>query len=149
MTYLYEAIMTPSGDGRFDVQFPDLDIVTFGDDLYDAAYMAQDLLSLYIRDALEDGEDLPAPTMGHKVPKGGYALGIAVDVRDDDPELEYMSVPEAAEILDVSKPRIYAMLRDGVLAGKKVGGAQVVSTQSVKDRFNAPRSAGRPKKATA
>lgn len=147
MTYLYEAIATPSGDGRYDVRFPDFDIMTFGDDLYDAAYMAQDLLALHIRGMLEDGDGLPKPTMGHDVPEGGYAVGIAVDVSIDDPELEYMSVREAADILDVSNPRVYAMLRDGVLAGKKVGGAQLVSTQSVRDRFNSPRSAGRPRKA--
>lgn len=148
MTYLYEAVATPSGDGRYDIWFPDFDVMTFGDDLYDAAYMAQDLLSLCIRSALDDGRELPVPTMGHDVPDGGYAMGIAVDVSSEDPELEYMSVRDAAEILNVSNPRIYAMLRDGILAGRKVGGAQLVSTQSVKERFNSPRAAGRPKKTT-
>ncbi len=146
MTYLYEAVVTPSGDGRYDVWFPDFDMVTFGDDLYDAAYMAQDLLSLRIQGMLKDGECLPAPVIGHEVPEGGYAMGIAVDVSADDPELEYMSVQDAAGILGVSNPRVYAMLRDGVLLGRKVGGAQLVSTESVKDRFNSPRGAGRPRK---
>lgn len=146
MTYLYEAIITPSGDGRYDVRFPDFDIVTLGDDLYDAAYMAQDLLSLHIREMLDDGEMLPAPIMGHESPEGGYIMGIAVDVNADDPELEYMSVREAADILGVSNPRIYAMLRDGILSGTKIGGAQLVGTESVKARFNSPRKAGRPKR---
>ena len=146
MMYLYEAIASPSGDGRFDIRFPDLDIMTFGDDLYDAAYMAQDLLSVHLTALLRTNEALPTSTMGHEVPDGGYAIGIAVDCNKDAPEIEYMSVQEAADILDVSTPRIYAMLRDGILTGKKFGGAQVVSTQSVKDRFNNPRSAGRPKK---
>lgn len=147
MMYLYEAIATPSGDDRYDIRFPDLDIMTFGDDLYDAAYMAQDLLSLHIVGELKAGNALPKPTMGHEVPEGGYAIGIAVDCDKDTPEIEFMSVQEAADILDVSAPRVYAMLRDGVLSGKKIGGAQLVSTQSVKDRFNNPRPAGRPKKA--
>lgn len=147
MAYLYEAIMTPSDDGRYDAYFPDFDMMTFGDDLYDAAYMAQDLLSTQIREMLKEGCELPAPTLGHDIPESGYAMGIVVDVSASDPELEYMSVHDAADILDVSTPRIYAMLRDGVLSGKKVGGAQLVSTQSVRDRFNAPRSAGRPRKA--
>lgn len=148
-TYLYEAIATPSGDGRYDIRFPDLDIITFGDDLYDAAYMAQDLLSLYIVEELKAGNTLPAPTMGHEIPNGGYAMGIAVDCDKDDPEVEFMSVRDAADILGVSSPRIYAMLRDGVLSGKKIGGTQLVSTESVKERFNSPRPAGRPKKVTA
>ncbi len=147
MTYLYEAIATPTDDGRYDIRFPDLDIMTFGTDLYDAAYMAQDLLSLCIKAALDSGSELPSPTMGHDVPEGGYAMGIAVDVNENEPEIEYMSVREAADILGVSNPRIYAMLRDGVLSGRKVGGAQLVGTQSVKNRFNAPRTAGRPRKA--
>lgn len=145
--YLYEAIATPSGDGRYDIRFPDLDIMTFGNDLYDAAYMAQDLLSLHLSTLLKKNEELPTPTMDHDVPEDGYAIGIAVDCSKDAPEIEFMSVQEAADILDVSTPRIYAMLRNGILAGKKVGGAQLVSTQSVKDRFNNPRPAGRPKKA--
>lgn len=149
MTYLYEAIATPSEDGRYDIRFPDLDIMTMGEDLYDAAYMAQDLLSLHISEALKSGQELPTPKMDHDVPVGGMALGIAVDVSKHDLELEYMSVREAAEILDVSNPRIYALLRDGILEGRKVGGAQLVSTQSVKDRFNQPRSAGRPRKAAS
>lgn len=147
MIYLYEAIATPSGDGRYDIRFPDLDIMTFGDDLYDAAYMAQDLLSTHIIEELKAGNPLPSPTIGNDVPGGGYAMGIAVDCDADAPEIEYMSVQEASDILDVSAPRIYAMLRDGVLSGRKIGGAQLVSTQSVKDRFNNPRPAGRPKKA--
>lgn len=149
MTYLYEAIATPLEDGRYDIRFPDLGIMTFGDDLYDAAYMAQDLLSLYISEKLKSGEVLPDPRMDHDVPNGSMGLGIAVDASKHDLELEYMSVREAAEMLDVSNPRIYAMLRDGVLEGRKVGGAQLVNTQSVKDRFNQPRSAGRPRKAAS
>lgn len=149
MTYLYEAIATPTKDGRYEMRFPDLDIMTFGDDLYAAAYMAQDLLSLFIAETIESGRDLPEPKMDHVVPEDSLAMGIVVSVSKHDQELEYMSVREAADILDVSNPRIYAMLRGGILTGRKVGGAQLVSTQSVKDRFNKPRSAGRPRKAAS
>lgn len=37
--YVYEAIVEPAGD-MFEVTFPDLDIITQGEDLQDAAFMA-------------------------------------------------------------------------------------------------------------
>lgn len=53
---------------------------------------------------------------------------------------------EAADILDVSRPRIYAMARDGILKARKAGNMLMISTESVEGRFNAPRKAGRPRK---
>lgn len=36
--------------------------------------------------------------------------------------------------------------RDGVLEARKAGSMLMISTKSVKDRFNVPRKAGRPRK---
>ena len=58
----------------------------------------------------------------------------------------YMTADEAADILDVSRSRIYAMVRDGILKARKVGATLMISTESVKERFNSPRKAGRPRK---
>ena len=47
MKYVYEAIVEPVG--RFlEVRFPDLGIITQGEDLQDAAFRAQDLLENHI-----------------------------------------------------------------------------------------------------
>lgn len=63
-----------------------------------------------------------------------------------DLSLNEMTADEAADILDVSRSRIYAMVRDGILKARKAGSMLMISTESVKDRFNAPREAGRPGK---
>ncbi len=60
-----------------------------------------------------------------------------------------MTVKEAADILGVSNARIYAMARDGVLESTKVGNMLLLSTESVRKRYNEPRKAGRPKKVQA
>ena len=52
----------------------------------------------------------------------------------------------AADILDASRSRIYAMARDGIFKVRKADSVLMISTGSVKDRFNVPRKAGRPGK---
>ena len=64
-------------------------------------------------------------------------------------EVAKMTAQEAADMLDISRARVYAMVRDGVLEDRKVGSALMVTTQSVKARFNTPRPASRPKKGAA
>lgn len=63
-----------------------------------------------------------------------------------DLSLNEMTADEAADILDVSRSRISAMVRDGIFKARKAGSMLMISTESVKDRFNAPRGAGRPRK---
>lgn len=63
-----------------------------------------------------------------------------------DLSLNEITADEAADILDASRSRIYAMARDGVLEARKAGSMLMISTKSVKDRFNVPRKAGRPRK---
>ena len=60
MKYLYEAIITPWDKG-YEVEFPDLGIHTQGRDLFDAAFMAQDLLEVWISQALSEGGPFPNP----------------------------------------------------------------------------------------
>lgn len=139
--YMYEALIYPSNVG-FEVYVPDLDVYTQGEDLYDAAFMGQDLIQTWVSCLLEEGREVPEPTFGRKAPEGGYVMGIATDA--PVPEVPEMSVEDAAGILGVSKARVYAMVKDGVLDGRKVGASVLVSTASVKDRFNNPRAAGRP-----
>ena len=136
MKFLYEAILTP-WSGGWEAEFPDLGICTQGDTLFDAAFMAQDLLTLWISQALREGRPLPEPRK---------AIAVAVECDADTPSLTTMTVKEAADILDVSTSRIHAMIRDGILRTEKVGSARLVSADDVMDYFKSPRVAGRPKK---
>ena len=145
MKFLYEAILTP-WSGGWEAEFPDLGIHTQGDDLFDAAFMAQDLLTLWISQALCEERPLPEPRMDHPVPPNGKAIAVAVECDANIPPSSTMTVQEAAEVLDVSCARIHAMIRDGILRTRKVGSARLVSAADVMDYFNSPRSAGRPKK---
>jgi predicted RNase H-like HicB family nuclease len=58
MKYIYPACFYPEKDGRYSVEIPDLNIATFGDDLYDAMYMATDAAAGRILLTLKDGEKL-------------------------------------------------------------------------------------------
>ncbi len=144
MKYVYEAVIEKSGR-FFEARFPDLDIITQGDDLRDAALMAYDLLENHIVLALQNGRQLPDATFGNDCGDGGYRMGIVVDCDKDTPQDETMSVSEAADLLDVSNARVRAMIRDGILKSRKVGKVHMVDADSVIRRYNAPVHAGRPK----
>ena len=148
------AIIGSSGSGKTTLlrclnflETPDQgQIVVQGDTLFDAAFMAQDLLTLWISQALREGRPLPEPRMDHPTPANGKAIAVAVECDADTPSLTTMTVQEAADTLDVSTSRIHAMIRDGILRTEKVGSARLVSADDVIDYFNSPRTAGRPKK---
>lgn len=148
MKYVYEAIIEPSGE-FLEARFPDLGIITQGDDMQDAAFMAQDLLENHIVMALKKGEALPAPTFGNECNDKGYHMGIVVECDEDTPEDKTMSVNEAADVLDVTPARVRAMIRDGILTSRKVGMVHLVDADSVMRRFNEPAHAGRPRKEAA
>ena len=57
---------------------------------------------------------------------------------------DLLSTAEAAEVLGVSRRRVAAMCRDGVLKSKLVGNRYVIEWQHVKDRLDNPPGAGRP-----
>ena len=145
--YLYKAVLTPCGSDGYEASIPELELMTQGNDFADAVYMAQDLLCLEISDRLKEGD--PLPTVGSftpECPDGSTIVGIMALVEGDDLSLNEMTADEAADILDVSRSRIYAMVRDGILKARKVGATLMISTESVKERFNSPRKAGRPRK---
>lgn len=148
MKYVYEAIIEPSGKW-LEVRFPDLGIITQGEDMQDAAFMAQDLLENHIVMALKKGRTLPAPTFGNECAKDGYRMGIVVECDENTPQDETMTVNEAADILDVTPTRIRAMINSGILKSRKVGMVHMVDAQSVMDRYNEPAHAGRPRRESA
>lgn len=144
MKCMYETILSPNELGGFDVRIPDLDCMTQGDSLDDAVDAARDLIALMVASHMECNESLPKNHFGHDVPKDGYAIAIFQEV--DAPSDHDLTVRETAEVLDVTKARVYAMVRDGVLVGCKIGSAVMVSARSVREYERKPRKPGRPRK---
>ncbi len=65
--YCFAAVFTPEESG-FSVNFPDLEgCYTCGDDLPDALYMAQDVLSFTLCDMENEGKEIPAPTPSARI----------------------------------------------------------------------------------
>lgn len=61
MKYAYPAIFTPVEDGGFDVSVPGLPgCRTCGNDLPDAIFMAEDAVSMWLWDAENKQEPIPA-----------------------------------------------------------------------------------------
>lgn len=146
--YLYEAILEPNELGGFDARFPELGIVTQGNSLSDAVDMAQDMLGLYVSSELKAGHRLKrVGAFGHPVPAGGRSIGVMAMADAGSSAVETMTVQEAADMLDVSRSRIYALINDGILRSTKAGNMRLVLAKDVMARFNEPRKPGRPRKA--
>jgi predicted RNase H-like HicB family nuclease len=62
MKYVYPACFYPEDDGRFSVVFPDFPVATYGNNLTEAMYMAQEAAAGRIIGDIEDGETLPNPS---------------------------------------------------------------------------------------
>ena len=84
--------------------------------------MAQDALELAVSPMLADGEDVAkVGTFGHECPEGGTTMGIAVYADAGSAQVAMMAVQEAADLLGVTRSRVYSMVRDGVLRSQKKG----------------------------
>ena len=67
--YFYEAVVYPAGD-KMEARIPDFDVVTFGDNLADAAFMAQDALEMKVSSLLSDGVKVEEiGSFGHDLPR--------------------------------------------------------------------------------
>jgi predicted RNase H-like HicB family nuclease len=63
MKYVYPAIFTPLPSGEYDVRIPDLPgCITCGKDLPDAIEMAEDAIAMWLCDAEDNQESIPAPS---------------------------------------------------------------------------------------
>jgi predicted RNase H-like HicB family nuclease len=63
MRYVYPARFCREADGRYTVYFVDMELSTFGDDLADAMYMAQDALTGWLEVGLQYGDPIPQPSI--------------------------------------------------------------------------------------
>ena len=72
--YTYPAVITPVEDGLVEICFPDLDQITCAEagNPQEIIETAQSLLALTLSDALDCGQELPAPTV--PVPKDGETV---------------------------------------------------------------------------
>lgn len=63
MKYVYQAIFTPLHSGEYDVRIPDLPgCITCGKNLVDAIEMAEDAVAMWLCDAEDNHENIPAPS---------------------------------------------------------------------------------------
>lgn len=79
--YIYPAIFEPIERGGYTITFPDLPgIVTEGDDLSEALYMAKDALELHLYGMEEDNDPIPSPTAPEaaSVPERGFVSLVEV-----------------------------------------------------------------------
>ena len=147
--YFYEAILEPREKG-WEARVPSLGIVTQGEDVADAAYMAQDALALRISTLLAEGRDVPERgRFSGECPAGGMTVGILTLAEPGSIFDETMSVQEAADVLGVTRARIHALVAAGKLRSVKSGNARMISASDVIERFNTPHPAGRPARNTA
>lgn len=145
--FIYEAIFTPNIIGGYDVLFPELGLTTQGSNLEDASYMAQDILALHLSSKIKNGEEPNSiGQFGHACSQNDIRMGIATVVDPASVLDAYMTVQEAADILDVSCPRIHSLIKEKILRTEKIGNTRMVLACDVMDRFNNPKSAGRPKR---
>lgn len=70
--YVYPAVLTPEGEA-YSVTFPDLEgCFTCGDNLPDALYMAEDVLSLYLIQLEDNRMEIPLPTLSQTAKPGTF-----------------------------------------------------------------------------
>ena len=80
--YVYPAIFTPEEDGKYSVNFPDLEgCYTCGDDLQDAMMMAEDVLAFCLYDYEATERKIPKASAldDMEMEKGEFANYIACD----------------------------------------------------------------------
>jgi predicted RNase H-like HicB family nuclease len=101
MKYAYPAIFTPEDD-KILVSVPDLPgLHTFGDDLPDAIYMAQDALEMWLWDAENEQEAIPQAStlaaMNCGAP-GQFASMVAADTDEYRRQIDSRSVKKTLSI---------------------------------------------------
>lgn len=88
MKYAYPAIFTPIEAGGFDVRIPDLPgCRTCGNSLADAIFMAEDAVSMWLWDAENKLEDIPAATPSLSVTSPQFVSYVCADTDAYCPKL--------------------------------------------------------------
>jgi len=66
---VYPVTIEVDDEDYYLVHSPDFDSPTFGKDLAEALYMAEDMISLLALDMIENGKELPTPTSIEEIPQ--------------------------------------------------------------------------------
>ena len=83
MKYMYPAVFTPEEDGKYSINFSDLEgCYTFGDDVADGLYMASDVLYMALREYEKADKDIPLPTDPSRL--WGLVYCIEIDTERED-----------------------------------------------------------------
>jgi predicted RNase H-like HicB family nuclease len=80
--YSYPAVFTAEEDGRYSVNFPDLEsCYTCGDSLADGIMMAEDILAYTLYDYERNGKEIPTPSDSQEIElkEGEFINYIACD----------------------------------------------------------------------
>lgn len=129
--------------GGYSVWFPDLpECHTDGDDLNDAVNMAAEALELVVESYLDNGRELPAPSLNAPCPKGARELVVSVEVNVEN---RLVTTHEAARLLGISDARVRQLVLGGSLLARKQAGANLVYLRSVLDRMKERPAGGRPR----
>lgn len=130
-----ECVFIRDEDG-WTAEFPAFGIATSGRTRDEALKGAREILELEAFDLLESGA--PAPRLRH-------VAEVGVDVTEEDAEkARFVTKAQAAERLDVSKPRVTALIASGRLEVRQFGSQELVSLASIAEYAATPRAAGRP-----
>ena len=101
MKYAYTAVFTKEESGLFSVNFPDLQgCYTSGNDMADAVYMAQDVLSLALYDLEQDKKPIPKASSPQDIIVEGeqFTSVIAIDTETYRRYIEKKSIKKTLTI---------------------------------------------------
>lgn len=133
-----ECVLVHDVDG-WTAEFPAFGAATSGRTRDEALKRAREILEIEAYDLMEAGSK--APKLRHLA----EVAVLTVDVTEEDAERSrYVSKAQAAERLDISRPRVTALAASGRLAVKKFDGQEFVSIESISEYVASPRVPGRP-----
>ena len=79
MKYVYPVIFEED-DGKIGVTVPDIpSTFTFGDDMADAIYMAQNVIAMMLADYEDSNKDIPVPSKIEDIKTGGIVSLVVAD----------------------------------------------------------------------
>ena len=80
MKYVYSAVFTPLSSGGYDIRVPDLPgCITCGRDLANAIEMVEDAAAMWLCDAEDNQENIPAPSEKLKAEQPQFVSLIMAD----------------------------------------------------------------------
>lgn len=135
-----ECVLTRDGD-FWVAEFPQFGgVSTHGKTRAEALKAAREVLTLEAVALIDDGES--APRTAHVA----EVHIVSVDVSDDDAEAAHcLTLAQAARELELSKSRVTALVKSGVLDVRLVANRRMVTIESINRLLASDRKPGRPR----